>query len=236
MEGKKERVEMLLKNGIGPNPDKDLDMTPMFAASASGHKEIVEMLITAGAVVDTPVRTNASPLWIASGTGHTEIVQILINAGANVNMKNKNDSVPSTPLAVAVMSGHTDVVRVLLNNEADMNVKFDNIPIIIWAKSLDRDEIVRLLINARANIEDLRPESKRELLPIKEEIIKKKLMGPLVAERGLSRDGTHRLFRHGQGSKVLGSEFAKNLYVGGKRKSKRKTKRKTRKTKKKLGN
>jgi len=128
------------------------DATDLLKASAKGDtKEVERLLAKEGINVDTIDEHGVTPLLLASRYGHKEIVRKLLEAGADVNTI---AAAQMTALTWATVDGHEDVVEILLQqpgiqiNVPDMwgKTPLEN------ASSIGNTEIVRMLLEARANI------------------------------------------------------------------------------------
>ena len=105
-----------------PNIDVNLSdlsgVSPLWAASQTGHHQIVELLLKTRNIGKLDERKGAdpnlakfdgcTPLWIASSRGNTECVKLLIKYGADVNKEDRSQG--ATPLFVAGQNGKKQTV------------------------------------------------------------------------------------------------------------------------------
>ena len=126
------------------------------------------MLLQADAYVDAKNQENYTPLMFAAEAGHKEIVQYLLDAHANIDLKNMQDA---NALDLAVENGHKDIVPMLgtllnavkigntdtvqrrLAGGSDVNAidEFGKTPI-LWAAEKGTKDIIRLLVAAKADV------------------------------------------------------------------------------------
>jgi Ankyrin repeats (3 copies)/Ankyrin repeats (many copies) len=97
-------------------------LTPLHAASASGHAEVVHLLLRHNAEVNIRCTSGArwTPLLSASRFGHANVVQLLLEHGADVTAQNVHNC---TSLWFASYGGHVEVVRLLLDHGADIHAR-----------------------------------------------------------------------------------------------------------------
>jgi ankyrin repeat protein len=119
LNGKKEIVAFLLKNGADPTimttgPDGE---TPLHAAIVNGHLEIVPQLLTKRGMEMKDVK-GATPLFAAVENGQQKILELLLARGANIHTQNKEGI---TPLIAAIKRGDKEMVQFLLNKGVKMD-------------------------------------------------------------------------------------------------------------------
>jgi ankyrin repeat protein len=117
-------------------------------ASAQGHIEIVKLLLgdkyRARLDVD---RGNA--IRNAAACGHEEIVRLLIDAGADVN-------IPHPPIGFAGCSTDMNIINTLFSELSHLNENRNNATLLEAATARGQGKLVRMLIDAGANIRAVR--------------------------------------------------------------------------------
>lgn len=94
-------------------------ITPLIAATATGHLEAVKLLIARGAKPDfVPVEGCHTPLMIAINMGKYDVAAFLIESGADVNARSVRGE---TPLMLAAHVGAPEIVGALVKKGADVN-------------------------------------------------------------------------------------------------------------------
>lgn len=116
-----------------------------------GQREVVRLLLDAGAQPDLAETYGTTPLMEAAGNDDPEIVKMLLEKKVDVNQKNEAKS-------TALLRTHSeDVVQLLLDAGADINAQdfLGNtllMNVIQYYYPPDRLDLMRLLLNRRANI------------------------------------------------------------------------------------
>ncbi len=116
-------VEKLLDMGIDVNKPgrvaigESTFMTPLQAASHSGHTPTISLLIERGARVDDADDQGRTALYLAVNKSHAKAAMYLLEHGADPNLGPEG----SSPLTVAVSKTHTDLVKALLRHNANAN-------------------------------------------------------------------------------------------------------------------
>src|SRR5438046_5129747 len=86
MQGDRDGVRSLLKQGADVNAAQGDGMTALHWAVYKDDAEMVQMLLSAGANVAATTRINKmTPLFWAAQNGSAQIVDMLLKAGANPN-------------------------------------------------------------------------------------------------------------------------------------------------------
>ncbi|KAL7936459.1 ankyrin repeat-containing domain protein [Trichoderma chlorosporum] len=177
--GRRDIVDILLKNGADVNTPNRADETALHIAVGMGDDDMVQLLVENGADVNNR-RYKWSPLLIAAEKGYQTIVQLLASNAADVNAtdyhgrsalhwaaKQKPDDITrfliakgavvdavddreKTPLIWAIEAKNNDTVEALLMAGAD--VKSETCLALHAAAYSGRDEIVRQLLKGGANV------------------------------------------------------------------------------------
>jgi len=175
MKGNREKVEMLISQGLDINAQIN-GKPPLHWAVSTYRKEMVELLIALGADVNARDENNLTPLHEIATTdffGATkitkEIGELLIAQGADVNARTKTTHVGNkitnneTPLHYAAKHNLNKLVELLLANNADVNAKTGDgdtplhmavfpIRLFVLEKARDIKETVEVLIAGGADV------------------------------------------------------------------------------------
>jgi ankyrin repeat protein len=98
------------------------DVTPLHAATTSGHADILALLLKHGSDVEARDVFGQTPLHRASVGGKLEAGRCLLDHGADINPRAHRNL---TPLCAAVLNGHIEFARMLLGCGAAMDVRPD---------------------------------------------------------------------------------------------------------------
>lgn len=123
----------------------------LFAAIRAADTESVAQILLDRFLVNTTDHHGATPLMHAALYADVALVRLLIGRGADVNAADKSGTT-----ALMLAAGDPEKVRVLLKHGAkvDARTTFERTPLLIACTYADNIEVVRLLLDAGAGIED----------------------------------------------------------------------------------
>jgi uncharacterized protein len=104
----KDRIRLLLDNGVDINVKNEDGFTTLMYASVYGYIDVCRVLLDAGADVDMKNNDGKTSLMLA--VGFEDIVEVLLDNGANVNIK---DRYGRTALMIASMNKSTSIDKLL---------------------------------------------------------------------------------------------------------------------------
>jgi ankyrin repeat protein len=170
-------AQILLQNGANVNAIFE-EGTPLCVAARFGNIEIAKLLLQHKANVDlTGTRfKGVTPLFIASDAGHADIVKLLVDHGANVSPKARI----LTPISSARIELQTDILK----GEKIVESIMEEVDA-AWSVELEKDDkqyadttalcqavvknnidVVRILVNHGANMEDMCQYLERRYTPL----------------------------------------------------------------------
>ena len=169
MQGNRDAVRALLKDGADVNTALGDGMTALHYAASKHDVEMAKILLYAGANVKATTRIGGyTPLLIASRDGDAPMIETLLASGADANSATTNGT---TALMLASAAGHVDAVKALLAKNANINAKESvkgETPI-AFAAAFGRADVIRELaargadVNLRTRVQDLSAFAKEEL-------------------------------------------------------------------------
>jgi uncharacterized protein len=121
MQGNKDAVRTLLKQGADVNTTQGDGMTALHWAAQKGDVDLAKTLLYAGANVKSATRVGGyTPLLIAAKNGNAPMIETLTAGGADASSATMNGT---TALMFAAQAGNADAVKALLAHGADVNAK-----------------------------------------------------------------------------------------------------------------
>jgi uncharacterized protein len=151
MEGNRDAVRTLLKQGADVNGAQGDGLTALHWAAKNGDADLAAMLIFGGANVRATTRLGAyTPLHMAAEIGSAPVVAALVKAGAAVDA---TTATGATPLMMAAASGDPAAVRALLDAGAAPNATETDRghTALMFAAAANRVDVVKLLLTRGAD-------------------------------------------------------------------------------------
>jgi ankyrin repeat protein len=162
--GNVEIVKMLIAKGAEPNIDLGNGETLLSLVCEKGNVEIARTLINAGLDVNYSHPNGHSLLHKACINRDIEIVKILIEKGADVNVQTASGL---TPMDIALfINEDKEVVKALLDGGVDANRVKGETTLLNFACKKGNVEIVKILIEKGANINEEREAGQPSTLDI----------------------------------------------------------------------
>ena len=146
MNGDREAVRALIKQGLDVNQAQGDGTTALHWAAIKGDAELAQMLLIAGANHRATTRIGPyTALYLAARDGHAGVVAALLAAGADPKAETSNGT---TPLMIAAASGDTRTITALVENGSDINAmdKAKGETALMFAAAFNRAEAVKLLL------------------------------------------------------------------------------------------
>jgi len=144
-------VRVLLKQRVDVNAVQGDGATALHWAAHRDDLAVADLLIRAGARASVANDVGATPLHLACTNRSAPMVDRLLSAGADANAALLNGE---TVLMTCARAGDAGAVKALLARGADVNAREreHRQTALMWAAAERHPEVVRLLIEARADI------------------------------------------------------------------------------------
>ena len=168
MNGNREAVRALLKDGADVNTTQADGMTALHWAAQKGDVELANVLLYASANLKATTRIGGyTPLLIASKNGDAAMIDTLTQAGADPDAPTMNGT---TPLMLASAAGKPAAVKALIEHGATVNAKeaVKGETALTFAAAFGRADVIRVLtahgadVKATTNAVDLAGFAKEE--------------------------------------------------------------------------
>jgi uncharacterized protein len=156
-------VRALIGRGVDVNQRAGDGQSALHWAVYHENHEAVDLLIREGADVDSTNTLGITPLWVAASQGSSALVTRLLDVGAAPNLAPRTGG---TPLMLASRGGDLASVKALLSHGADVNAIEDahGQTAMMWAVAQRHANIVRLLLEAGADVRARSKSSRRVVL------------------------------------------------------------------------
>jgi uncharacterized protein len=148
-EGDAAKLQSLLKKGADVNTARADGVTPLMEAIFyNNNPHAIDVLIRAGADVNVSDSYGVNFAWLNQDT---EVVKKLLSKGADAN---REKITGETPLMTCSNAGTIEGVRALITHSANVNAKEskEDQTALMWASSEGFGDIVRLLVDAKADV------------------------------------------------------------------------------------
>ena len=152
MNGNREAVRALLKDGADVNTTQADGMTALHWAAQKGDVELANVLLYASANLKATTRIGGyTPLLIASKNGDAAMIETLTAAGADANAATMNGT---TPLMLAASAGKPAAVQALIGHGANVNAKeaVKGETALTFAAAFGRADVIRVLTAHGADV------------------------------------------------------------------------------------
>jgi ankyrin repeat protein len=145
-----QQVRTLVNQRVDVNARSSDGSTALLWAAHWNALETAGLLIRAGADANAANDFRMTPLSQACTNGSAAFVDLLLKAGANPNTTIAT-GVP--PIMACARSGSAEAVRMLIAGDADVNARepSQNQTALMWAAAEHHPDVVRILIEAKAN-------------------------------------------------------------------------------------
>ncbi|MCB1188628.1 ankyrin repeat domain-containing protein [bacterium] len=159
-----ELVKRLVELGVPADSTDVNDQTPLDVAATYGETEAMAVLLANGADPLRMDRGGSVPVLLAAGYGHTDAVRQLLKHGADINFQHERGW---TPLLLSIYYDQLDTAQFVLDNGGDINAQLETgYGAAGIAATLGDPEMLRLVIDAGAPLDDITAQDGRNLVHI----------------------------------------------------------------------
>jgi serine/threonine-protein phosphatase 6 regulatory ankyrin repeat subunit B len=148
-------VEALLKANATIDARCDGGRTALACAAGLGRTRIVRRLIQARADLNSRAAGGMTALYAAARNNHPQSLKALLEAKADPNLGNGSPGRVATPLYTAIAFRRHKMARWLVESGADLDDNGMGWTALIEATRIDDLEMVKLLVQAGANVDSL---------------------------------------------------------------------------------
>ncbi|MEO8275112.1 MAG: ankyrin repeat domain-containing protein [Thermoanaerobaculia bacterium] len=154
-------ARLLIERGANVNWKDKESATVLESAVSSGDAGMVKLLLDAKANPNVVNHYKQSALSNAAAAGNLEITEMLLKAKAKPEL----EGLVLTPMMFAAFAGNEDLIRLLVRNGADVNFadRKSGQSALTSAISAGKPEIVKLLIELKANVNQRAPDGETPL-------------------------------------------------------------------------
>jgi ankyrin repeat protein len=152
MQGGRDAVRTLLKQGADVNAAQGDGMTALHWAARHGDAELARTLVYAGANLKATTRLGGlTPLIMASQIGDSAVIEVLLKAGADAKTASTNGT---TPLMFAAASGRVEAVKLLLTHGAEIDAKesLRGETALMFAAAYGQVDVLKALVEKGADV------------------------------------------------------------------------------------
>ena len=144
-------VELLLKAGANADLQDDTGFTPLNTAIEQEHPDVAKVLLLHRANPNLATHTGQTPMHTAASASDIETMRLLLDHNAGLHPL----EIAGTPLSVAVQQHRIEAVKFLLQRGAkpDVAPPQNGMTSLHWAATLGQPDIVKLLLDAGANVD-----------------------------------------------------------------------------------
>ncbi len=163
-----EKIELLYEAGGGLEDVGHCGMRPLMYAVEGGNVEVLQWLLERGAEVNAQNEFGETALMQAVQLNQVECVRALLEAGADLHM---TDYLPTRPFDTRVMLEEIDPDFAAMSEEEkdDFAAGIDEMPGKRAIEIAHHPEVVRLLVQAGASLEEINNEARAAWLGLESE-------------------------------------------------------------------
>lgn len=160
--GRKDLVDLLLKNGANKDAVTEKGWTALMLASFHGNYHTAAYLVAKNANIETATKEGWTALMLAAQNGHSDIVAHLIKNGAEIDAVDERGC---TALIVSSQNGHEKTVECLVERGAKIDAASNRgFTALMVAGENDHKKIVAHLVEKGATINQATKEGQTALM------------------------------------------------------------------------